>query len=104
MEPVLGCQTHLSTVVLKFTVSITYFDGVYGDMHSAAAKGEPGGGEWGCKHQQGRQGQAHGPLCQQPKQALEGDRHSREPLAQWLVPPALSPVGSLQGEATNQMS
>lgn len=57
MEPVLGCQTYFSTVVLKFTFSITFVDGVYG-MHNTAVQGELGGMEWRCKHRQGSQGQA----------------------------------------------
>lgn len=72
MEPVLGCQRSLSTVVLKFTVSINCVDGVYGEMHNTAVKGEQGDMEWGCKHGQGSQGQAPGPLCQQQRQALKG--------------------------------
>lgn len=76
----LGSQTHLSTVVLKFTVSITCVDGVYGEMHNTAVKGEPAGVEWGCKQGQGSQGQAPGPLYQQQRQALEGHRHYSEPV------------------------
>lgn len=102
MAPVLGC--HLSTVVLKFTVFITCVDGAYGEMHNTAVKGELAGVEWGCQHGQGSQGQAPGPLCQQQRQALEGDTHYRQPLTQWLVPPAPSPAGSVQGQATNQIN
>lgn len=53
VEPRLGYQTPLSTVVLKFTVSITCVDGVYGEMHNTAMKGEAAGVEGGCKHGQG---------------------------------------------------
>lgn len=85
--------------VLKFTVCISCVCGVYGAMHDTAGRGEPGcvGQGWGSR------GHAPGPLCQQQRQAQEGDRCYGEPFTLWFVPLAQSPVGILQGEAINQM-
>lgn len=99
MEPVLGCQTHLSTVVLKFTVSITCVDGVFGEMHNTAAKGELGTQNGDASTDRAAKARPLGPSASSKGRLWKGTGSTESP-----SPPALSPVGSLQGEATNQVN